>query len=169
MKIIRLTLILIITTLILAGCGLVGNSSNIDDGSIPKEAFSKLGEDEQLKVERSTPVMLMNMYFAGINEDKPLLSVATLHPDVFTGNESLEDAKKQFIGYKIENISVKEDDEKNTKINTSKEFHLIVDFEVVELEEGSDWAAGEGKHTRFVKLVKTKEDVWAIRELATSP
>lgn len=139
------------------------------DLSISKEAFSLLTKDDQAKITNAKPEVLMHLYFSGINDLNPLMSLATLHPDLINHEESLESAKGGFVGYKAANIRIQENVEKNKQVDTSKEYHLIVDFEVVDLQEGSGWVAGEGKQTRFVKLMKTTGDIWSIRALATSP
>ncbi|HEY4552715.1 MAG TPA: hypothetical protein VIG80_05940 [Bacillaceae bacterium] len=172
----NLSILILLSCLLLAsGCSSnankaqTGKAENSKTTNIQQEALEKLSEDHQLKVERATPVQLMNLYFEGINEELPLLTVSTLHPELLQSYTSPDEAAEIFKGYKVKRPDIKEDEEKNKSIDQSKEYYLIVDFEVTDIEENSQWAAGPGRHTRFVTFVKMDKNRWSIKELATSP
>lgn len=69
----------------------------------------------------------------------------------------------------VKNIEYNKEIHINNQVDINKEYHLIVEFEIIELQQESGWVAGDGKHIRFAKFIKTQEDRWAIRQLATSP
>lgn len=167
LKHLQIIVLIVCICLILVGCK--ENNEAVDANSLPQEAFSKLNADEQLKIERATPVMLMNLYFIGINEERPLVTVATLHPDYLRDIETLDNATALFSGYKVKNISIEENTIKNKETDTSKTYHLIISFEVVELKGDAKWTAGEGSHTYFIEFAHTKDAKWAIKKMSTSP
>lgn len=171
--------------LLITGCSIETNTETTNDhkDSIPQNdekipvssspslseiAFSKLSEDQQLKIKRATPVQLIELYVQGVNESNPNLTIATLHDQFFAETTSLEEATLSFHGIDIENLEIVEDEEKNNLEDQPDTFHLKITFHVTITSQGAKWAAGPGEHVRFVELIKQNER-WKIRGLATSP
>lgn len=150
-----------ILLVLLAGC------SSSDQLTVPEQAEQKLSESDKVRLEQATPTQLLELYVEGINTNNPYLSIAAFSDSYFTENQTLEEAKMYYIGIKINNLQIKEDEEKNAS-KKENEYHLIMSY-TLEVENNSSHPTGPGEYYYFVKLIKDSNNAWRISNLATSP
>ncbi|GEM_PF-5954956 len=167
MKLKKLCTVLLFLIILLSGCNIAESSI-----SFSKQAFEKLNENDKLKVERATPVQLIELYVDGINHNNPYLSIAVLSEqndiNTYYTNANLEDIVEElFKGRSIKNLKIIENKDKNSKeLDPSNHFHLIISYDLEMLS--STQPPGSGYYYYFVDCIK-EENMWKINTFATSP
>ncbi len=137
--------------------------------SISQQAFEKLDEVDKRKIQRATPVQIIELFVEGVNNDKPYLRVATLDDELLQSVKTLEQTKDSvFSGIKMSKVTISEDKQsKEPDTDNIKHFMLQFTVDSVTPTNSPGFEVG-GPYTYFVKCVQHNRQ-WKINALATSP
>jgi len=158
-------LYLVTLAILMYGC----SAMNIENVSIQDQAYNKLSQDEKIKIQRASPVQLIELYVQGINEKNPYLTISTLSNEntIIAKNENLEIVASKYKGMLIRNLVVKNSDENQKFKENYNTFRLVIKYNLEVIDE-NPIPNGPGEYYYFVDFVK-ENNMWKIKNLSTSP
>lgn len=138
----------------------------VSSSTIPELAFKELSEGDKLRVERATPVQLVELYIEGINGNNPNLSIATLSKKTNFGDHTIESYKESLKFGEITNLVIEEVDysELNLEKDRWPEYMLLISYNI----DVSTGKGPSGEQSYFVSFIK-ENNIWKIEHFSTSP